>query len=158
MTRKYSPHHYTTSSHLNCRYKAGWIHIFILLRPNSDPTIQMLQQKLCLITQGNVFSVFCCPSLVSPCQLAPHFPVLSHNGCQELQPLWSSVAVAHLPKGLMCCVFRNGLLHISVVKSDYYLLKFRSTVSKTLRLAQLVPTTTPFFSILMLAFSFSRSS
>ncbi len=43
--RKYPPHHYTTTTSLNCWDKAGWIHAFMFFTPNSDPTIWMSQQK-----------------------------------------------------------------------------------------------------------------
>lgn len=33
--------------------------------------------------------------------------------------MWSSAAVAHLPQGSMCCVFRDALLHTSVITSGY---------------------------------------
>lgn len=49
--QKYPPHHKTSSSsRLNCWYKAGWIHVFhVLFTPNYDPTIWMLQQTPRLI-------------------------------------------------------------------------------------------------------------
>ncbi len=33
--------------------------------------------------------------------------------------MWSSAAVAHLLQGLMCCVFRDGILHTLVVTRVY---------------------------------------
>ncbi len=33
--------------------------------------------------------------------------------------MWSSAAGAHLLQGLMCCVFRDGILHTLVVTSGY---------------------------------------
>ena len=33
--------------------------------------------------------------------------------------MWSSAAVAHLLQGFMCCLFRDGSLHIFVVTSVY---------------------------------------
>ncbi len=33
--------------------------------------------------------------------------------------MWSSAADAHLLQGLMCCVFRDGILHTLVVTSVY---------------------------------------
>ncbi len=33
--------------------------------------------------------------------------------------MWSSAAGAHLLQGSMCCVFRDGILQILVVTSDY---------------------------------------
>lgn len=36
-------------------------------------------------------------------------------------PVWSSAAVAHLCKGLMCCSFRDGILHFLVVKSGCFI-------------------------------------
>ncbi len=33
--------------------------------------------------------------------------------------MWSSAAVAHLLQGLMCCAFRDGILHTLVVSSGY---------------------------------------
>ncbi|MEQ2300626.1 hypothetical protein AMECASPLE_027644 [Ameca splendens] len=53
----------------------------MLLTPNYDPTIQMLQQKLRLIRPGNVFPVFYGPVLVNLCELQPQFPVLSCSCC-----------------------------------------------------------------------------
>ncbi len=43
ISRKYPPHHYTTT--LNHWDKAGWIHAFMFFTPNSDPTIWMSQKK-----------------------------------------------------------------------------------------------------------------
>lgn len=36
-------------------------------------------------------------------------------------PVWSSAAVDHLCKGLMCCAFRDGILQFLVVKSGYFI-------------------------------------
>ncbi len=33
--------------------------------------------------------------------------------------MWSSAAVAHLLQGLLCCAFRDGILHTLVVTSGY---------------------------------------
>ncbi len=41
----------------------------------------------------------------------------------------SSAAVAHLLQGLMCCVFRDGILHISVVTSGYLSYCYLSIIS-----------------------------
>ncbi len=57
-----------------------------------------------------------CPIFVSLCELYPPCPVLNW---QERHPVGSSAAVAHLLQGSMCCVFRDGILHISVVTSGY---------------------------------------
>ena len=35
--KKTFPHHYTTATSLDCWHKAGWVHGFMLLAPNSDP-------------------------------------------------------------------------------------------------------------------------
>ncbi len=34
--------------------------------------------------------------------------------------MWSSAAGAHLLQGSTCCVFRDGILQILVVTSDYF--------------------------------------
>lgn len=39
-----SPQHHSTSTSLECWLKASWIHGFLLLVPNSDPTIRLPQQ------------------------------------------------------------------------------------------------------------------
>ena len=44
MWSKHSPHHYTTTS-LDCWHKAGRVHGFMLLMPNSDPTICSLSRN-----------------------------------------------------------------------------------------------------------------
>jgi len=105
--RKYSPHHYSTSS-LNQCYKAGWIHAFFTL--NSDPTILTLQQKSRLNTPGNTFLIFYCPVLGSLCELlySLSFQFLSDRSVTGV----CSAAGALLLQGLTCCVFRDALLHL----------------------------------------------
>ncbi len=65
---------------------------------------------------GNVFIIFCCPVLVSLCELYPPCAVLIWP---ERHPVWSSAAGAHLLQGSTCCVFRDGILQILVVTSGY---------------------------------------
>ncbi len=77
------------------------------------PYIWMSQQKS---RPGNVFTIFYCPVLVILCELYPPCAVLIW---QERHPVWSSAAGAHLLQGSMCCVFRDGILQILVVTSDY---------------------------------------
>ncbi len=62
------------------------------------------------------FTIFCCPVLVSLCELYPPCAVLIW---QERHPVWSSAAGVHLLQGSMCCVFRDGILQILVVTSGY---------------------------------------
>ena len=114
--RKYSPHYYTTTTRLDCWHKAGWVHGFMLLVPNSDPTICMPQQKSRFIWPGYVFPIFNCPVLVSLCPLQPQLSVL---GLQKWNPMWSSVVVAYLPQGPICCVFRDAFLLTTIVQSGY---------------------------------------
>ncbi len=44
--------------------------------------------------------------------------------------MWSSAAVAHLLQGLMCCAFRDGILHTLVVTSGYLSYCCLSIISK----------------------------
>ncbi len=62
------------------------------------------------------FSIFYCPILVILCELYPPCPVLSW---QEMHPVWSFAAGAHLLQGSMCCVFRDGIQQTLVVTSGY---------------------------------------
>lgn len=65
---KYPPHNYTTRSRFSCSYRARQINAFMLLTPNSNPTIQMMQQKFLffLVFFQEFFSpIFCSPVLVS---------------------------------------------------------------------------------------------
>lgn len=52
-----SPHYYTTtitSTSFECWHSAGWVYRFIILTPNSEPTICVLQQEL-TFRSGNIF-------------------------------------------------------------------------------------------------------
>ncbi len=62
------------------------------------------------------FSIFYCPVLLSLCELCPPCAVLIWP---ERHPVWSSAAGAHLLQGSTCCVFRDGILQILVITSDY---------------------------------------
>ncbi len=72
------------------------------------------------------FPIFYCPILVILCEL---FPVLIW---QKRHPVWSSAAVVHLLQGLMCCVFRDGILQILVVTSGYLSYCCLSIISNSL--------------------------
>ncbi len=69
-----------------------------------------------LIRPGNVFTIFYCQIMLILCELYPPCAVLIWP---ERHPVWSSAAGAHLLQGSMCCVFRDGILQILVVTSDY---------------------------------------
>lgn len=58
---------------------------------------------------GNIFLVFNCLNLVSPCKLSSQFPVLSW---QE----WHPPAVVLL---LQMCAFRDALVHTSLITHGY---------------------------------------
>ena len=111
MPKRYSPHHYTTSSSLNCWYKAGWIHAFMLFKPNSDPTIWMLQLKSRLITPGSVFLVFLLPNFgkiewivtsVSCSKLTRVIPVVVFCCCSPSASRFDVLCVQRWLDGLGC--------------------------------------------------------
>ncbi len=101
-------------------------HPELLRQGRMDPCFHVLYAKFWpdhlnvaaerLIRSGNIFPIFCCPILVSLCEMWPPFPVLSW---QERHPVWFSAAVAHLLQGSTCCAFRDGILHTLVVTSGY---------------------------------------
>ncbi len=45
--------------------------------------------------------------------------IVSSVCCSYRHPVWSSAAGVHLLQGSTCCVFRDGILQILVVTSDY---------------------------------------
>lgn len=99
-TRKYPPHPYTTTNNsLNCLFKAGWIHAFILFMANFYPTIWMLKQKSRFIKSGKACQIICCPFLVSTCKLEPLKSKISPRempltGCFSVKPWDSCVGTA----------------------------------------------------------------
>ena len=98
--RKHSPHHYTTSTSLNCWCNTVWINGFMLLTPNSEPTI-------------------CVPLMrfIRPDYIFPTVQFWTASAfCYWLNPKWSSAVVAHLSQGLTCCAFWDAFLLTTVVK------------------------------------------
>lgn len=55
MPIKYPPHHYTTSSNLQAMMETCF---HVGFSPNSDCTIQKLEQKWTVIQPGNIFLIF----------------------------------------------------------------------------------------------------
>ncbi len=90
-----------------------WIHV-LLFMPNSNSTIQMLQQKSRLIRSGDLFFYLLLFNFGEPVW------IVALVLCTSWHPVCSSTAVAHLLLGLMCFAFRDALLHASVVMSFSY--------------------------------------
>ncbi len=117
MCQENTPHtHYTTTSSLNRWDKAGWsmlscsLHQILTLHLNVAAEIETHQ------TRQTFSTIFYCPVLVILCELYPPCAVLIWP---ERHPVWSSAAGVHLLQDSMCCVFRDGILQILVVTSDY---------------------------------------
>lgn len=51
------------------------------------------------------------------CPLKPQIEV---PGWQECYPMWSSVVVAYLPQGSICCTFWHALLLTTFIKCGYF--------------------------------------
>lgn len=92
MPEKYFPHYYTTSSSLKHWNKAEKIHWFMLLMSKFD---QLLSY---------------CPIATVPTRFIFFF----------WADMWSSAAVAHPLQGLMCCAFRDVVLHVTVQLCGYF--------------------------------------
>ncbi len=105
------PHHYTTS--VNRWDRKDWsmlscslLQILTLHLNVAEIETQTRQRFYNLLLSSFVESVW----------------IVSSVCCSYLTgaaPVWSSAAGAHLLQGSMCCVFRDGILQILVVTSDY---------------------------------------
>lgn len=104
-----------STSNLKHLYNTGWINAFTFM-PNSDPIIQLLQQKSTLVRPSNVFLIFCCQILMNLCELRLQFPVLIW---QEWHMVWSSALVTHLFQGSTRFSFRDTLLQTLAIVSGY---------------------------------------
>ena len=97
--------------------KAGWVHGFMLLVPNSDPTICMYSAKSEIHQTRLRFSSFQRSSFGEP------VPTAASAFCSWLteawNPTWSSAVVAHPPQGSTCCAFWDAFLHTTIVQNAY---------------------------------------
>lgn len=94
----------------------------LLIQGRIDPSFTVVYTKsgpyhlnVAAETNGDVFIIFVCPILVSPCKLEPQFLVLSW---EKWHPVCSS-AVNQLLQNSTCCGFRDALLHILDATSGY---------------------------------------
>lgn len=91
------PHLYISTTSLDCSHNAGWVHGFMLVMPNAEPTICMPQQKI----HQPIFSE-------SIPTAASHFSYW----LKEWNPKRSSAVVAHLDLRLdMLCILRCFSAH-----------------------------------------------
>lgn len=90
-----------------CWYKAGWMDPFMLFMSDFGSIIWTLQNKLKLITPGNIVVIFCHPIIVSPCGLSFHF--------LGVHLVWSSASLVYLLQGFTCYAFGDALLQTLVV-------------------------------------------
>ena len=106
----------STTSSLDCWHKAGWVHGFIPLMLNSDPTTNDPQQKSRITRPRDILLVFDHPVLVSLCPLKPQISVL---GWQEWNLMWSLAVVVKRCQGSMCWSFWDAFLLNTLVESGY---------------------------------------
>lgn len=97
-----------------CWYKAGWMYAFMLFMSDFGSIIWTLQDKLKLITPGNIVVIFCHPITVSPCGFSFH--LLAARSAPGLVFCFFSLSAAGFH---MLCIRRRSSANIGCSISTF---------------------------------------